>query len=102
MTSSNTSTTIIVSKSQTDFTENGPNYIGKFKGSFTGSQFNIYGPGYNPENAKEKDLPLRKLLATIEYETNFFGSTRPRNFKVFVLRPGVCYYNDLIGTKKYS
>lgn len=37
------------------------------------------------------------MLATVEYETNFFGTTRPRNFRAFVLKPGVSYYDDLLG-----
>lgn len=43
---------------------------------------------------------IRDLLATVEYETNFFGSTRPRNFRVFMLKPGFNYYEDLEGPEK--
>lgn len=65
MTSSNATSTIIFSSNKDNFTENSPSYIGKMKGNFTGSEYNIYGPGYNPSDAKEKKLPLRSLLATI-------------------------------------
>ena len=54
MTSSNTTSTIITTLNNKNFTENGTEYLGKYKGNFTGSQFNIYGVGYNPLNAKEK------------------------------------------------
>ena len=65
MTSSNATSTIIFSTSKTDFSENSPSYIGKMKGNFTGSEYNIYGPGYNPSDAKDKKLPLRNVLATV-------------------------------------
>ena len=98
LTSSNTTTTFIVSKSKTDFAENGPNYLGKVKTNFMRNIVNVYGSGFNPSDVMDKKGPPRQLLATIEYETNFLGSTRPRDFQVYFLKTGVNYF-DLDGTK---
>lgn len=38
-----------------------------------GNVINIFGKGYNPSDHMNKGVPLRSLLATVEYETNFFG-----------------------------
>ena len=72
--------------------------MGKVKVNFMGNIVNIYGPGFNPSDVKDKKAVPRELLATVEYETNFFGSTRPRDFKVYMLKPGIKYY-ELAGTK---
>lgn len=97
VTGNNAACTFILSKNQSDFTENGPSYIGKVKANFIGNVINIYGPGYNPTDYKNKNVPLRNIMATVEYETNFFGNLRPRNFKVFILKPRLTYYKDLEG-----
>ena len=52
MISNNALSTIVVSKNSEEFTENCDAYVGKIKANFTGSVFNIYGPGYNPTDAK--------------------------------------------------
>ena len=95
LTGNNASTTFIISHNKDDFNENGPHYVGKVKANFIGNIINVYGPGYNPTDHKTKNLPLRELLATVEYETNFFGSTRPRNFTTYILKKAVSYYKNL-------
>ena len=67
LTSSNTATTFIVSLLQNNFTENSDDYLGKIKVNFMGNIANIYGPGLNSFDAKEKNLPPREMLATVEY-----------------------------------
>ena len=82
--------------------ENGPGYLGKVKTNFLGDVVNIYGPGFNPANYKKGKQPLRQLLATVEYEKNFFGETKPRNFKAYILKSGYSYYDDLLSTTRGS
>ena len=65
LTSSNTTMTFVVSKNKNDFAENGPNYLGKVKTNFLRNVINIYGPGFNPTDAKEKNIFPRQLLATV-------------------------------------
>ena len=35
----------LVSSSPNDFTPNGVHYVGKVKGNFSGSEYNVFGPG---------------------------------------------------------
>lgn len=58
-TSNNATATFIISFDQKDFTENGDNYIGKVKSNFIGNTINIYGPGYNPSDVKNKQKTPR-------------------------------------------
>lgn len=51
MVSNNTVSTYLISLNYSDFTENGPSYLGKIKTNFTGSQTNIYSTGLNPKDA---------------------------------------------------
>jgi hypothetical protein len=62
----------------------------------------IYGIGSNPYDYKNKDLPLRRMLASVVYEKSFFGENKPRTFQVYILKPNVDYYSDLDGTIKGS
>ena len=94
-----TSSTFVTSIYHDQFVENGVGYLGKIKVNFIGNIVNIYGPGFNPDDAKEKKVIPRKLLATVEYETNFFGETRPRDLKVYLLKAGI-KYNALEGVKE--
>ena len=59
MVSNNTISTYLVSLNYNDFTENGPSYLGKIKTNFTGSQTNIYSPGFNPKDALQKGVKPR-------------------------------------------
>ena len=49
-----------------------------------GDVLNIFGPGLNPSNAKEKCCIPRQIIATIVYNSGFFKNSGPREFKVFV------------------
>ena len=62
-----TSSTFITSLYHDMFVENGVGYLGKIKVNFIGNIVNIYGPGFNPEDVKEKKGTPRELLATVEY-----------------------------------
>ena len=97
--SSNATSTFLLSLSSDNFTENGNGYLGKIKTNFLGTIVNIFSPGLNPSDALEKKQKARELLASIVYETNFFGSSRPRDFKVYILKQGAKYYN-LRGAKE--
>jgi hypothetical protein len=93
-----TNTTIILSSNKDVFIENGEYYLGKVNIGFFGNDACIYGPGSNPNDYKNKNMPVRKMIATVCYSTNFFGMSKPREFKVFMLKPNVDYYSHLEGT----
>lgn len=53
-TSSKPMSTFIMSSSKDSFEESSSSYLGKMKSNVIGDMLNIYGPGLNPSNAKEK------------------------------------------------
>lgn len=62
-------------------------YLGKLRGNSTGSIYQLYDCGKQPEkNLNRKNW--RISMARIEYETNFMGINGPRKLKVVV--PKVC------------
>jgi tubby and related proteins len=58
-TSSRPTSTFIISRSRTNFEEEGPQYLGKMKSNVLGDVLNVFGPGLNPSNAKEKGVAPR-------------------------------------------
>ena len=86
LSSNNATLTFIASINPKSFSENSDSYVGKLKSNFIGNIINIYGPGYNPSDVKKKMKKPRELLATVAYDTNFFGSPKPRNFTVYTLK----------------
>lgn len=54
-TASKPSSTFILSNSKEDFEEDSEHYLGKMKSNVLGDVLNIFGPGLNPSNAKEKN-----------------------------------------------
>lgn len=54
MTGKNKDITFIVCENKENFVENGEDYVGKVKANFIGSLLNIFGPGYNPSDYKNK------------------------------------------------
>jgi hypothetical protein len=83
-TSSKPSSTFILSASKCSYEEDTSVYIGKMRSNLLGDVLNIYGPGLNPENAKNANVTPRELLATISYDTRFFQMGKPRGFQVFL------------------
>jgi hypothetical protein len=58
-TASRPTSTFVISRSRTHFDENDYYYLGKMKSNVLGDVLNIYGPGLNPKNSKETNLPPR-------------------------------------------
>ena len=59
LTGNNKETTFTICESTDQFVQNSPKYLGKVKTNFIGNIINIYGPGYNPSDYKNKNLPIR-------------------------------------------
>lgn len=53
-TSSKPSSTFMITIAKSNFQENSEYYLGKMKSNLLGDILNIYGPGLNPSNAKDK------------------------------------------------
>lgn len=68
------------------------------KSNALGDILNVFGPGLNPSNAKEKGVPPRQLLATIVFDSTLFGNSgNPRSFKVYAKQEQYDYYKDFDG-----
>jgi hypothetical protein len=63
---------------------------------------NLYGSGYSPANALLKKIKPRQLLATVVYETRILLAGQPRNFKVYIKKPEVDYYQGFPEVKIYG
>ena len=48
------------------------------KSNVLGDILNIFGPGFNPSNARDKNQVPRELVATIAYESHLFQMGKPR------------------------
>jgi len=48
------------------------------KSNILGDVLNIFGPGLNPDNAKDKKIIPRELIATVVYMSNLFQMGKPR------------------------
>ena len=53
------------------------------RSNFMGTEFHIYDTGSNPKKAMSFES-VRKELASVTYETNFFGSKGPRKMRALV------------------
>ena len=54
-----------------------------FRSNFMGTEFHLYDTGSNPKKALSFES-VRKELAVITYETNFFGAKGPRKMKALI------------------
>lgn len=72
---------------QKSFSQYGRTYLGTVIPNFLGTKFEVYDYGIEAGYIL-KDLPKdffvpRKLLATIEYDSNFFAE-KPRSFRISI------------------
>lgn len=57
-----------------------PNYVGKLRGNASGSTYQLYDDGIQPNKNFDR-REWRTSLAYIDYENNFMGMNGPRKFK---------------------
>ena len=75
--SSKPASTFIIS-SNINFTENSSFYLGKLKANIFGDVINLFGVGFNPSDAKDRNCIPRELLATIVFTKT--AMNKPREF----------------------
>lgn len=93
-TSSRPTTTFIFSRDSHMIDEASNSYLGKAKSTALGDTFNIFAPGLSPNNAKERNVPPRELIASLTYSTSLFHTNGPRKFSLYMMRPEFRYYKD--------
>lgn len=52
--------------------------------------------------SRDLNTSPRQMIATIVYRTEILGSTRPRQFTVYLKKEEFKYYKDLKGVKMYE
>lgn len=100
-TSTRYGSTFTLSRNKFIFDETSQHYVGKVKSSSEGDAYNIFGPGLNPSDAKQRGVEPRQLLATLVYSNTLFHTGGPRKFSAYVLQPGYNYYKDIPQVMKY-
>lgn len=64
----NKSSNYSITLSATNFDRGTPEYVGKLRANFVGTQFTLFDDGVNPRQARHGE-PVRKELCHIEYVT---------------------------------
>ncbi|KAM8791838.1 tubby-related protein 2 [Rhynchonycteris naso] len=89
----------LISLDPTDLSRDGVNFVGKVRSNVLGTKFTIFNNGVNPK--KKYYIPetprIREELGVVCYETNVWGSRRPR--KMTVIIPGVDAQNQRISVQ---
>ncbi len=79
----NTTANYLMTMSFDNFEKTSVGFLGKVRSNFMGTEFSIYDTGKNPSEAKNVN-EMRKQLAQVTYESNFFGMNGPRKMKVYI------------------
>lgn len=79
----------LISLDKTDMARDGPNYMGKLRSNFVGTEFVIYDKGLSLKENKEKGqtpdpATLRQELAAVCYGSNVLGMKGPRKMTVLI------------------
>jgi tubby-related protein 1 len=78
-----TSSNYAFSTNKTEVPTSGDQYLGKLRSNFMGSLFNLYDTGLSCDKTTEPGR-IRRNLATVEYETNIFGTNGPRKMRMYM------------------
>jgi hypothetical protein len=79
----------LISMSEDDLARKSPNYLGKLRANFVGTEFRVYDNGSNPddidnddEDEKGASSEARQELGVVLYESNVMGARGPRKMQV--------------------
>ena len=67
-----------------DHNRNSPNYIGKVRANFFGTEFQIYDSGINYSDGGSSSDEIRQELGCVLYASNVLGSRGPRKMQVCI------------------
>jgi len=84
--SGNATSNYLITADKNDMETNSTNYLGKVRSNFMGTCFQIYDDGCNPDKV-ETGKKSRKILSSVHYASNIFGSKGPRKMEVYVPDP---------------
>jgi tubby-related protein 1 len=79
----NRTSNYLLSMGQNDMNREGPNYLGKLRSNFIGTEFQIFDHGYNPKDQPEfPGQTPRKEMGGVIYAANVLGHKGPRKMQV--------------------
>lgn len=84
----NKTSNYLISKTEGDFERVGPNFVGKLRSNFVGTEFQSFDNGFNPQGGDDDggggNRNPRRELAGIIYAANVFGYRGPRKMQVAI------------------
>ncbi|CAM9864478.1 unnamed protein product [Chrysoparadoxa australica] len=99
----NRTSNYLISMKEGDHNREGPNYLGKVRANFVGTDFQIFDHGVNPKESHGNSggdmsiplpfLPARRELGCVIYARNVLGSRGPRKMQVAI--PNVNSKNEI-------
>ncbi|EGR30002.1 hypothetical protein IMG5_144760 [Ichthyophthirius multifiliis] len=81
--SSNKTSNYLISMSKDNLSKKSPDFLGKVRSNFLGTEFHLFDIGENPKKCKFPDK-IRKELGLIIYDSNLLGSRGPRKMKIII------------------
>lgn len=79
----NRTSNYLVTMGLNDLSREGPNYLGKLRSNFIGTEFEIYDNGHNPKDQPEfSGQQTRKEMGGVMYAANVLGHKGPRKMQV--------------------
>ncbi|KAJ8604491.1 hypothetical protein CTAYLR_000991 [Chrysophaeum taylorii] len=84
----NKTSNYLISMGENDLKRNSPNYIGKLRANFAGTEFQIFDAGWNPKSfepdLEDEGAQMRNELGAVIYTSNVLGSRGPRKMQVAI------------------
>lgn len=79
----NRTSNYLISMEERNLDREGPNYLGKLRSNFIGTEFQVFDNGHNPKDEPESaSQVVRKELGGVMYAANVLGSKGPRKMQV--------------------
>ena len=72
-----------ISKAENDLSKFSPNYIGKLRGNFLSTEFQLFDNGRRPDDIKST-ADVRKELGAMIFSPSLIGAVGPRKIQVIL------------------
>lgn len=98
----NKTSNYLISKKENDLARDSPNYLGKLRSNFVGTEFQVFDNGTSPDD-EDKDggesSETRRELGAITYAPNVLGSRGPRKMQAVI--PAVDESNTIMSWRQH-
>mmetsp|Transcript_23843 Transcript_23843/g.34969 ORF Transcript_23843/g.34969 Transcript_23843/m.34969 type:complete len:683 (+) Transcript_23843:159-2207(+) len=93
----NKTSNYLISKGENDLSRESPNFLGKLRSNFVGTEFQVFDNGASPKEGDDdpyKAGEVRRELGAVMYAPNVLGSRGPRKMQVCI--PAVDESNSIV------